>query len=111
MPTAVQMNTRIDKTLKLVGDEVLRKNGYSPSSAVQALWKYISENNSLPSFMPPKTKAEDKVELQEEISSNIGIASKLFTAQTGIILSIEDETLSDNELREIEWESRGAFDE
>ena len=37
----VQMNTRIDASLKKTGDAVLARLGYSPSAAVRGLWQYI----------------------------------------------------------------------
>lgn len=36
--TMVQMNTRIDRTLKQEGDRALKAAGYTPSEAVRALW-------------------------------------------------------------------------
>lgn len=37
----VQMNTRIDERLKELGDDVLRRMGYTPSAAVRSLWRYV----------------------------------------------------------------------
>ena len=36
---AVQMNTRIDRTLKREGDAALAAAGFTPSQAVRALWE------------------------------------------------------------------------
>ena len=35
----IQFNTRIERSLKLAGDDVLKRAGYSPSQAVRALWR------------------------------------------------------------------------
>lgn len=35
----LQFNTRIERSLKLAGDDVLKRAGYSPSQAVRALWR------------------------------------------------------------------------
>lgn len=42
MPTAAQMNVRIDPALKKQGDRVLAKRGLSPSQAVRALYESIA---------------------------------------------------------------------
>lgn len=40
-PASVQMNMRIDATLKERGDRVLAAVGYTPTQAVRGLWDYI----------------------------------------------------------------------
>ena len=40
----VQMNTRIDATLKEAGDAVLARLGYSPSMAVRGLWQFVVDH-------------------------------------------------------------------
>lgn len=47
----VQLNTRIDPTLKAGGDAVLTRNGLGPSDAIRALWAYLVEHQTLPGFM------------------------------------------------------------
>lgn len=55
--SSVQMNTRLDKSLKETGDAVLRRLGYSPSQAVRTLWEFLAAHQSEPSavreFMEP----------------------------------------------------------
>lgn len=106
----VQMNTRIGVEIKRTGDEVLRRYGYTPSSAVQALWTYLAEHNALPPFMPSKAKASDLEARKQEIADNAGFAVKEFSRITGIPLSQRPvDSLTDDELRELAWEERGAF--
>lgn len=106
----VQMNTRIGVEIKRTGDEVLRRYGYTPSSAVQALWTYLAEHNALPPFMPSKAKASDLEARKQEIADNAGFAVRL-AVEAGVIspdTSWVDE-LDYDELRELSWEERGAF--
>ena len=44
----VQMNTRIDQSLKQLGDEALLRAGYTPSQAVRKLWQFAVENAQNP---------------------------------------------------------------
>lgn len=106
----VQMNTRIGVEIKRTGDEVLRRYGYTPSSAVQALWTYLAEHNALPPFMPSKAKASDLEARKQEVADNAGFAIRL-AVEAGVIspdTSWVDE-LDYDELRELSWEERGAF--
>lgn len=106
----VQMNTRIGIGIKRTGDEVLRRYGYTPSSAVQALWTYLAEHNALPPFMPSKAKASDLEARKQEVADNAGFAIRL-AVEAGVIspdTSWVDE-LDYDELRELSWEERGAF--
>ncbi len=112
MTDTVQMNTRINKNIKSAGDSILRRYGYSPSSAIQALWTYIAEKNALPDFMPAKKTDAAKEARREEIRSAKGMALRLYTETTGVpYLSPKIADLSARELRELAWEERGAFDE
>lgn len=40
--TMVQMNTRIDRTLKQEGDRVFKEEGFTPSEAIRAFWDYAA---------------------------------------------------------------------
>lgn len=44
----VQMNTRMDESLKEAGDAVLRQLGYTPSTAVRGLWRFAVEHQNDP---------------------------------------------------------------
>ena len=110
MATTVQMNTRIDKGLKAAGDEILHRYGYSPSSAVQALWNFVVEQNALPDFMPAKDANRVKEQRMKEIEASAGLAVRLFEEKTGMCLDVSAlNALSYDELRELAWEERGAF--
>ena len=112
MAATIQMNTRISKALKQSGDAVLERNGYTPSSAVRALWLYLSEHGSLPSFMPKAKNATSKDERVAEIESNTGMAIRMLEDLIGKErVSGQDGELSYEELRELAWEDRGAFDD
>mgnify|MGYP002577295429 CR=1 FL=1 len=106
----VQMNTRIGVGIKHTGDEVLRRYGYTPSSAVQALWTYLAEHNALPPFMPSKAKASDLEARKQEVADNAGFAIRL-AVEAGVISSDTSwvDELDYDELRELSWEERGAF--
>ena len=49
--STVQLNTRIDKSLKQGGDSVFARYGLSPSDVVRAVWRYAAEHQEPPSFM------------------------------------------------------------
>ena len=106
----VQMNTRIGVEIKRTGDEVLRRYGYTPSSAVQALWTYLAEHNALPPFMPSKAKASDLEARKREVADNAGFAMKELSRVTGIpVERLHVDSLTDDELRELAWRERGVL--
>ncbi len=112
MADTVQMNIRINKNIKSAGDSILRRCGYSPSSAIQALWTYIAEKNALPDFMPAKKTDAAKETRREEIMAAKGMALKMYSEATGTPrLSPEVSNLPIRELKELAWEERRAFDE
>ena len=52
MPAAqTQMNVRINADVKREGDSILADLGFSPSSAVRALWDYVVSHRNVPPFM------------------------------------------------------------
>lgn len=53
--TMVQLNTRIEKSLKQGGDSVFSRFGLSPSDVVRSVWRYAAEHQE-----PPKFMLEDK---------------------------------------------------
>lgn len=112
MAATIQMNTRISKALKQSGDAVLERNGYTPSSAVRALWLYLSEHGTLPSFMPNAKNASPNDERATEIESNAGMAVRMLEDLIGKEnVRRQDDALSYDELKELAWEDRGAFDD
>ena len=44
----VQMNIRIEETLKSHGDQALSAIGYTPTRAVRALWQFAEQNRHNP---------------------------------------------------------------
>lgn len=110
MSNTVQMNTRINKSIKSAGDSVLHRYGYTPSSAVNALWTYLSEKNELPAFMPERRSPHAKEAQIEEIRASQGMALRMGAALAGISqLAPEVAELSPRELKELGWEERGIF--
>ncbi|MBR2834829.1 MAG: hypothetical protein IKE43_03830 [Coriobacteriales bacterium] len=51
MSRDMQMNVRIDSSLKYRGDAVLAKAGYSPSAAVRAVWQFAADNERNPAYV------------------------------------------------------------
>lgn len=46
MAEMVQFNVRIERDLKLAGDEALRQAGYTPSQAVRLIWRHLAEGEA-----------------------------------------------------------------
>ena len=46
-----QMNVRVDRELKIRGDEVLRAAGTNPTDIVSRLWSYVARTESVPEFL------------------------------------------------------------
>ena len=113
MAATVQMNTRINPALKTGGDAVLKRNGYTPSSAIQALWAYMVENNALPSFMAKKKGDTVQAQIVREIEENAGLAIKMQEQLMGIPVTFTSKAdeVSYDELKELAWEDRGVFDD
>jgi antitoxin component of RelBE/YafQ-DinJ toxin-antitoxin module len=45
------MNVRVDRELKIRGDEVLRAAGTNPTDIVSRLWSYVARTESVPEFL------------------------------------------------------------
>ena len=43
-----QMNVRVDRELKIRGDEVLRAAGTNPTDIVSRLWSYVARTEIVP---------------------------------------------------------------
>ena len=48
MPATVQLNTRIDPTLKARGDAVFARAGLTSSEVVRAVWEYAARTQTVP---------------------------------------------------------------
>ena len=80
---AVQMNTRIDASLKSRGDATLARHGKSASDAVRGLWRYLAEEGTLPEFLKeegpgtsaPSVALEEGAGLVVRMAKQRGIAA------------------------------------
>lgn len=107
---SVQMNIRIDPALKATGDLVLRRNGYTPSAAIQTFWSYMTEHQQLPTFMPKKKSHSLDEEQLREIEEGNGLAWRLLEETTGIRVCPNDEDEPDyDSLRERAYIERGLL--
>ena len=57
-----QMNVRVDKDLKVRGDEVLRAMGSNPTDIISRLWGYVVRTGSVPDFLTDQDLAEAEQE-------------------------------------------------
>lgn len=81
---AVQMNVRIDPALKQIGDEVLARNGTTPSKVIRSLWRYFADRQSVPPFLMGNVGCEDGREAKRRIAhEGFGLVGKL-AAQNGL---------------------------
>lgn len=107
---SVQMNIRIDPVLKATGDSILRRNGYTPSAAIQTLWAYMTEHQQLPAFMPKRKSNSLDNEQMREIEEGNGLAWHLLKEATGICVSPDSNDESDyDSLREQAYIERGLL--
>lgn len=77
--TAVQMNTRIEESLKHQGDKVFASFGYTPSQVVRAVWEYAAEKKQLPDFMIEAEKTQQDAEIQRKrdlVSEGEGVVAR-----------------------------------
>jgi addiction module RelB/DinJ family antitoxin len=77
---SVQMNIRIDETLKARGDAVFDSHGITPSQAVRSLWEYVSRAGNLPRFVTngsQNTSIDSQNEYATKIQYGSGLALKL----------------------------------
>ena len=73
--TMVQMNTRIDRTLKQEGDRVFKEEGFTPSEAIRAFWDYAARTGG-------KSEALQTV-LKEAPAEEDGITPQLEALRQG----------------------------
>ena len=77
---STQMNTRIERALKMQGDAVLERLGISPSQAVRSLWSYLAHNDDIPEYMKAQRQtAEDEkhAEVRSLAEAGKGLAVRL----------------------------------
>lgn len=68
---AVQMNTRIDRTLKREGDAALAAAGYTPSQAVRALWEIAVKLRKSPEKLRTLLSGPASNSVTQELQNNL----------------------------------------
>lgn len=68
---AIQLNTRIDRTLKQGGDAVFARCGLKASDVVRAVWKYAADHQ-----VPPDCVLDDKREGCDEAARKLKLAEE-----------------------------------
>ena len=53
MPSAVQLNVRMDASLKAAGDAAASQCGWTPTQLVRALWEYLAVHDCPPVALQP----------------------------------------------------------
>ncbi len=69
-----QMNTRIDRTLKSQGDEVLARFGYTPSQAIRGLYRFLVAHRHEPAKVDSLVASDENASREE---ANTEIKEKL----------------------------------
>ncbi len=104
----IQMNVRIDPTLKRTGDRVLEIHGVTPSQAIRGLYESLSDGgkraNKALEVVSSRTQAMDegKAKIEQEIQAIRDIRSSVlgFYEKIGFAGYDEGERPSDKELLE-----------
>ena len=106
----VQMNTRIDESVKSAGDAVFERIGYTPSRVVRAMWGYASRHESNPEDVEKMLRTAEGLDVSEEAERECKIALaeggpcifESFLEEVGIseMPAYVDEGLSPAEIRE-----------
>ena len=103
---AVQMNTRIDASLKRRGDATLERCGKSASDAVPGLWRYLAEEGSLPDFLSDGTDKVSGTDATEAaLDEGAGLVVRM-ARQHGIAAPPPDMTLE--QLRDLAFSDKYA---
>lgn len=104
----VQVNTRIDRSLKERGDAALKRAGYSPSQAVRTLWEFAAKHQHNPKaiqealdFPERKTSRteQESASRASAIQENLSVCTRAYAAM-GIEPSAFTSEASYAELRE-----------
>lgn len=106
----VQMNTRMDESLKEAGDAVLRQLGYTPSTAVRGLWRFAVEHQNDPTAIRAVLSGERGDGLADRLGA-IAEQRKRYArcaAELGIASEAREELPAWGDLRGEWYESRLA---
>ena len=87
MASTVQLNTRIDPTLKERGDAVFAREGLTSSEVVRAVWEYAARTQTVPECVLERKDEEREARLKA-IQEGFGLARR-YAEEMGIHLSNE----------------------
>lgn len=88
MPATVQLNTRIDPSLKARGDAVFARAGLTSSEVVRAVWEEAARTQRVPECVLPNKPAEELEQKLAAIREGAGLARRM-AEEMGIHLSDE----------------------
>ena len=97
-----QLNVRIDARVKREGDAALARLGISATEAIRALWNYLAETQTVPSFMRNEEAQRDEAKPTSSVADT-GAGLALAMARDRGLASAPDD-LSYDELRELAFE-------
>lgn len=106
---SVQMNVRMDATVKARGDEVLRAAGYTPSEVVRVIWEQMAQTGEAPEFLLDKESEREEEERRRRIEAAKRMHGLAYREMKRLIPEFEpsDAPLDYGELRERAWEEKG----
>ena len=87
MAATVQLNTRIDPTLKERGDAVFERAGLTSSQVVRAVWEYAARTQTVPECVLERKDEEREARLKA-IEEGAGMLRRM-AEEMGIHLSDE----------------------
>lgn len=106
---AVQMNTRISRSLKESGDAAFKRAGYSPSQAVRKLWEFAALHQHNPEAIRKALEFSESTDDQpsetvpanraDALRENLSVCARAYDA-LGIKPSAFTSEASYDELRE-----------
>ena len=86
MAATVQLNTRIDPTLKERGDAVFARAGLTSSEVVRGVWEYAANTQTVPDFLQAKQEADREARLKAA-REGFGIGRRYVEEVMGIRLA------------------------
>lgn len=81
-----QMNVRVDRDLKIRGDEVLRSAGSNPTDIISRLWGYVVRTGTVPGFLTDQDVEElqaEQSELRGQIDDVRGMPWRMLASELG----------------------------
>lgn len=80
MAATTQMNVRIDQNLKIQGDQVLSRLGFTPTEFIRTAWSYLVKHQTVPEFAKPSALNDPEDEIgdsQSSFEAGAGLAIKI----------------------------------